>query len=49
MSEMPAETSPVIVTNEEKPTLESPTKKTSSSALQVLHRNGNWPQPRGSI
>ena len=32
MSEMPAETSPVIVTNEEKPTLHSPTKKTSSSA-----------------
>jgi hypothetical protein len=32
MSEVPSETSPVVVTNEEKPTLESPTKKTSLSA-----------------
>src|SRR6185369_4632471 len=32
MSEMPTDTSPVIVTNEEKPTLESPTKKTSTAA-----------------
>lgn len=31
MSEMPAEASSVIVTNEEKPTLESPTKKASTS------------------
>ena len=32
MSEVPSETSPVIITNEEKPTLEPPTKKTSPSA-----------------
>src|SRR5215216_2848643 len=32
MSEMPADTSPAIVTNEEKATLESPTKKASTSA-----------------
>src|ERR1041384_5214372 len=32
MSEMPTETSPAIVTNEDKPTLESPIKKASTSA-----------------
>ena len=32
MIEMPADTSPVIVANEEKPTLGSPTKKASTSA-----------------
>src|ERR687895_2907050 len=32
MSEMPTESSPVVVTNEEKPTLETPTRKASSSA-----------------
>lgn len=32
MSEMPTETSPVIVANEEKPTLEPSTKKASTSA-----------------
>lgn len=32
MSELASETSPTIITNEEKPTLESPTKTTSNSA-----------------
>ena len=32
MSEIPTVTSPVVVTNKETPTLESPTKKASPSA-----------------
>jgi hypothetical protein len=32
MIEMPGETSPVIVANEEKPTLESPTRRQTAQA-----------------